>query len=162
MTPDAAKVIYKATVSFNPGAFKIKVNESDWNRDNYGFAQLMGVTVDDTVILPDGVTKDDIFTDDGGNITTKYKMTAEIELDTENGIITINVTALEELTETHQMYIVGTIGGGNFDQVYGETAVKLTKGENSTVWSVKLLLPKTITVPIGQSLQAGSMQNAPQ
>lgn len=140
MTPDAAKVIYKATVSFNPGAFKIKVNESDWNRDNYGFAQLMGVTVDDTVILPDGVTKDDIFTDDGGNITTKYKMTAEIELDTENGIITINVTALEELTETHQMYIIGTIGGGNFDQVYGEKAVKLTKGENSTVWSGKITI----------------------
>lgn len=96
LTPDAEKVVYTLNnVSIPGGGFKIKVNETQWGRDDYGYAQLMNVTEGDELVLPEGVTINNVFKDSGGNIATDYILTANITLDTENRIISIEVLSLE-------------------------------------------------------------------
>lgn len=162
LTPDAEKVVYTGTNVriASGGMFKIKVNESIWDRGQAGFDQITSVTKSETAVLPEGVELDKIFVRESttsDNIKMDVpKCTAIINIayDTETNNITIEVVELEEQTVTHDMYLIGTFGGGSFDQAY-ETAIKLTKGEDSTVWAAKITITEEDYGPDWTTAQGG-------
>ncbi|MCX4286164.1 MAG: hypothetical protein OSJ68_02550, partial [Clostridia bacterium] len=132
LTADSDKIVFSATgIEVAQGkAFKVKVNESSWNRGAYGFAD-MDLTKADGVELPDGKELADIFkTNADNNIIAAYSVVLNISFDTETKRIAVEITSLDA-TEQKPVSELGFFVVCTPNNFYNAATVPVTGDVNS-------------------------------
>ena len=150
MSVDAAndKIFAVENIQLTAGqTFRVKLNVSGWTCAQYNYTHAEFV-LGTGVTLPESIANvEAMFEDEGGNdhnIKIKganLKFSLSLDTSKTEKQLTVTITEIEVVTKTHEMFIVGTLGGGNFKQTFDDAeTIKLTKKTNTTLWTGRVTI----------------------